>query len=416
MNHGIMVPVRGTDDHLAIGERVAIYRRRRGLTQAVLAELVGRTESWLRHVEAGRSDLDRLSVIRELARVLGVGLGDLIGTPILLEWKSSAERASIPALRAALTDHSRYLPNEPGDDAEPVGLDVLGDRVCDAWNDYQSSHYTRLTLQLPALLNDVMNTLQSLSGDDKRRAYILAASVHQLCGVYLPKLGETDLALLAAGKGLEFAQIADDPATVGSLYRNVAYALGSIGQYEQAVGLASAAISRLAATLTHSGATGLDLSVYGMLHLVAGRAAAQCDNRTMSKEHLDAADIIADRLGSDQNFGWTGFGPTNVVIHRVACAVELGDLPRAVALGPGLNTRGLPVERRGRHAIESARALSGVGRNADAVNLLVDAERFAAEQILHHHQSREVVRRAVRLRNPSETAMALASRMRIADL
>ncbi|MFG3604734.1 helix-turn-helix domain-containing protein [Micromonospora chersina] len=31
----------------SIGERVAAYRRRRGLSQAALAGLIGRSESWL---------------------------------------------------------------------------------------------------------------------------------------------------------------------------------------------------------------------------------------------------------------------------------------------------------------------------------------------------------------------------------
>jgi ribosome-binding protein aMBF1 (putative translation factor) len=44
-----------------IGERIAIYRRRRGISQAVLAGLVGRSESWLSQVERGARSVDRLS-------------------------------------------------------------------------------------------------------------------------------------------------------------------------------------------------------------------------------------------------------------------------------------------------------------------------------------------------------------------
>ncbi len=408
--------MRGHDDHLSIGDRVAYWRKRRGLTQSVLAGLVGRTESWLRQIEAGRHDLDRLSMIRELAAVLGVGIGDLIGTPILLEWKTSAERTSIPALRAALTDHSRYLPAEVGGDIAGIDLDQLSVRIHTAWEDYQGSRYTRLTLDLPALITDTTAAARHLLGDAQRRAQRQAATTHQLCGVYLPKLGETDLALLAAGKGLELAQLSGDLATIAALYRIVAYDLASLGEHGQAVALASTAIDQLAAGLTRAEATGLDLSAYGMLHLVAGRAAAQFDNRGQSDKHLNAAERVASRLGGDANHGWTGFGPTNVTIHRVACAVELGDLVRAVELGPSLDTSGLPVERRGRHAIESARALSGVGRSSDAIELLVSAEQYATEQIRHHHQAREVVRRAVRLRNPTVAAMGLATRMGIAEL
>ena len=39
--------MRGMTESLTIGERVAFYRRRRGLSQEVVAGLVGRTEDWL---------------------------------------------------------------------------------------------------------------------------------------------------------------------------------------------------------------------------------------------------------------------------------------------------------------------------------------------------------------------------------
>lgn len=48
-----MSGMRAAGDHL--GERIAFYRRRRGLTQAVLAGLVGRSEDWLSKVERGEA-------------------------------------------------------------------------------------------------------------------------------------------------------------------------------------------------------------------------------------------------------------------------------------------------------------------------------------------------------------------------
>ena len=60
--------MRGMTESLTIGERVAFYRRRRGLSQEVVAGLVGRTEDWLSKIENNRAELDRLSVIRKLRR------------------------------------------------------------------------------------------------------------------------------------------------------------------------------------------------------------------------------------------------------------------------------------------------------------------------------------------------------------
>lgn len=80
---------------MTIGERVAFYRQRRGLTQTVLAGLVGRTEDWLRKVEHNVLPLDRLSVLRQLAYALDVSLGDLIGEPVLMAWAD--EPAAAPS-------------------------------------------------------------------------------------------------------------------------------------------------------------------------------------------------------------------------------------------------------------------------------------------------------------------------------
>ncbi|WP_406126687.1 helix-turn-helix domain-containing protein [Streptomyces canus] len=67
-----------------IGERVA-WRRRRGMSQEVLAGLVGRTVDWLSRAENNRMELDRLSVIKTLADALDVSLGDLLAEPTLME-------------------------------------------------------------------------------------------------------------------------------------------------------------------------------------------------------------------------------------------------------------------------------------------------------------------------------------------
>ncbi|MCQ6245338.1 helix-turn-helix domain-containing protein [Streptomyces malaysiensis] len=77
--------MRGLGDHLSIGERIAFYRNRRGYTQEVLAGLVGHSTDWLAKVERGRRKPPRIDKLSELARVLRVPLGDLIGQPSLLE-------------------------------------------------------------------------------------------------------------------------------------------------------------------------------------------------------------------------------------------------------------------------------------------------------------------------------------------
>lgn len=66
-------------DQEATGQRIARARRRRGLSQSVLAALVGRSESWLSQVERGKRSIDSHGVLVRLAEVLRVDIEELTG-------------------------------------------------------------------------------------------------------------------------------------------------------------------------------------------------------------------------------------------------------------------------------------------------------------------------------------------------
>src|SRR6202034_3401551 len=61
------------------GARIARARRRRGLSQAVLAGLVGRSESWLSQVKRGKRGVDSYAVLTRMAEVLRVEVEELTG-------------------------------------------------------------------------------------------------------------------------------------------------------------------------------------------------------------------------------------------------------------------------------------------------------------------------------------------------
>jgi len=165
------------------------------------------------------------------------------------------------------------------------------------------------------------------------------------------------------------------------------------------------------------GRTGDDLlSVYGTLFLAGAMAAARAEDRATTREFLAEAERVARRLGRDGYHMWTSFGPANVAIHRVATAAELGDMQVAADLGPRLDTTGLPTERRVRHALEVARALSTRNQADQALDVLLDAEKLAPEQVRYHFLSRQLVLTWVRNQRgkPSYQLDALAKRLRIA--
>ncbi|MGQ4597175.1 helix-turn-helix domain-containing protein [Nocardia sp. R6R-6] len=129
--------VRGMSQDLTIGERVAWYRRRRGMSQGVLAGLVGRTDDWVGKIENNRIPLDRLSILRLLADALDVSLGDLIGEPTLLDWTNDSGASTVPALRAALMDFAHLIPalSVPADDTELPDFPMLERDVAEVFDD-----------------------------------------------------------------------------------------------------------------------------------------------------------------------------------------------------------------------------------------------------------------------------------------
>ncbi len=402
-------------ENLTIGERVAWYRRRRGMSQEVLAGLVGRTADWLQRAENNRIQLDRLSVVRDLAQVLDVSIGDLIGEPTLLDWTADTRTQTVPALRAVLMDYSQLSPLLASDNSqrEPAPLDQLARQVADIFDAYQHSRFGYVTANAPGLLQDTVATARAADGDAAIRAHELLALSYQAAASVLTKLGEADLAWIAAERGLAAAQRTDSRVVLGSLFRSIAHTLLATGRFQPAVLLVDRAAGVLGSDL--GTADGPMLSVYGSLFLTGAMAASRAEDRPTTRAFLHEAQEAAGRLGADANYMWTAFGPTNVAIHQVNTAMELGDVQIALDIGPALDTSTLPTERRVRHALEVARAYSARNRRDEGLALVLDAERLAPEQVRHHFISRQLVLTWMRQQRnkPSLELAGLASRLRL---
>jgi hypothetical protein len=285
--------------------------------------------------------------------------------------------------------------------------------LTDMWSAYQGSRFGYVTARLPGLLGRAQAAAETYDGDDLLRSRRLLGLSYQLTAVQLTKLGEAELAWIAADRGLNAARATGDPVVTGSLYRSVTHALLSAGRYGEAVRLTEHTASYLEPGLRNPSPQ--FLSVYGTLFLAGSMAAARNNDRSTVRAFLDSADETARRLGHDANHLWTAFGPTNVAIHRVATAAELGDVQVAIDLGPQIDTSPVPMERRIRHALEVARAYSKRRRIDDAQATLFDAEQMAPEQVRYHFLSRQLVLGWIRQQHgkPSTALVGLARRLKV---
>jgi hypothetical protein len=66
-------------------------------------------------------------------------------------------------------------------------------------------------------------------------------------------------------------------------------------------------------------------SLYGALNLVRAIVASRRGNAVIAWQAIAEAERAAQLLGADRNDFDTEFGPTNVQLHAVAVAVELGE-------------------------------------------------------------------------------------------
>jgi hypothetical protein len=110
---------------------------------------------------------------------------------------------------------------------------------------------------------------------------------------------------------------------------------------------------------------------------------------------LDEASALADMVGEDGNFAWTAFGATNVGIHRVSVAAELGNPAAALRAAESVELDCLPAGLKSRRAqmhLDLAWAETQRKRDADAVLHLLEAERVAPESVRYNVIVRELVR------------------------
>lgn len=396
-------------DQMTIGERIAFYRQRRDLTQAVLAGMVGKSEDWLSKIERGERQAQRIDLLVALARELRVTLGDLVGEPVLAEDEENND--NVPAIRDVLMAPrrlSRVLYGVDRKDSASPPIQWAEHHVEAAWRDYQEGRVGPVIAALPELITIAQQLEDSPGeGDERRRSWAISARTHHLAATTLSKVGEADLGWIAAERAMQAADQSEDPLVLASAARAATHALLANGRYDDALDLGLTAASWLGEQV--AGRNPEALSLFGMLNLRTALSAARDGDRKSANELLRRAAEAAELLNEDANYWQTSFGPTNVEMHRLAAALDLGDVSYVVS-HDSVRPASMPVERRVGHLINMARAYTYAGgHDDDALDRLLAAEHEAPTLVRQSTAVREAIK--ILLRRAPVSARRRASKL-----
>jgi transcriptional regulator with XRE-family HTH domain len=389
-----------------IGDRIRIYRGRRGLSQKELAGLIGRSESWLSQVERGVRSVDRFSVLVDIAQVLKTNVQTLAGTRMEYTPNGDMHVEGLDAVGAALT---AYPGLEDVADHASTKHDDVERLSTEAHARYQAADYVAAARILPGLIKTVDTMVINANAEELRRALRLQHQAYIVTAKLLTKTGDAYLAWLAADRAATAAMRLDSPALKSLAAYQVTCALLELDRIDDAERLS------LATAESIDDDSPLGVSAQGALFLISAVIAGRRNDRKSATERLRRAQYLADALGEDANHGWTAFGPTNVAIHQVSVATELGDAETAIHYAEQIDTSNLPEVLRSRRAqvhLDAAWAYAQRKDDAAAVINLMETERVAPQVLRYNFLARDILRGLLKRERRSATPglRALATR------
>jgi transcriptional regulator with XRE-family HTH domain len=376
------------------GQRIARARRRRGLSQAVLAGLVGRSESWLSQVERGKRSIDSHSVLTRIASILRIDISEITETSGTADDRHLYTTAEL--IERAMVSYGTGA----GEDTEREPqfarrITHLRARAESAYREYQATRYEATGRLIAGLIREVEIAAQAAEFSDPRICEVRAL-VYDTAAALLNRVGEPGLAWAAADRAMTAANAASNPLLPAVGAWRLSYIVTSRRHPQEAMELAMNA----ATTLEHEmrAPSPEQLSVYGALHLAAATASAANHDQGTATALLNKARRIAEQTGNGNYMG-TAFGDVNVSLHAISALLQFGDARSAIEIGEALDDSALPqglVGRRTQMHLDLARAYALRRQDAAAVNVLLTAERISPELVRYNRRTREVLTELLR--------------------
>jgi transcriptional regulator with XRE-family HTH domain/tetratricopeptide (TPR) repeat protein len=402
-----------------LGENIRAIRHRKALTQEALAEKAKLKKLTLRQIENGKS-VPRFQTIQKIARALNVTPEELTGPPLsigepfgerrIAGFSSSGGRHAaseqearpfppdlevhVSGIRKALLDFNGMVYGRR--DVEPANatrsLTEIRQLVDAAYHLRQASQYSKLGTLLPPLLIAAQLAAREYRDEQQRMAMGLLVEANHVAAAFLKKAGRPELAWVAIDRSLITADLTETLLLKAASSYRLANLLLDMGQLDDAAEIASRSVDLLEGGI--GTAMPQYLSMWGALLLKRASIASRQGNAATTWECIGEAKAAARRLEKDRNDFWTAFGPTNVAIHEVSLAAELGEWGRAKHRAQSISVAGLPaplIERRASFLIDVARCFANEKQDKEALRLLLEADQIAPEAIRHSRHARSVL-------------------------
>lgn len=380
------------DEASEIGARARRIRRRRGLSQDVVAGLAGISKPYLSQLEHGQRGFNRRGLLEDLAGALGCSVADLTGQPYLPPDRTSADAlATLPAVSIAL--HECSLADVP--DVAPRPVEQLAALVAAANRHVDETRYQVAGHDLGAILTELHVHAVTGASDVRHAALVaLAEACIVAAGIARP-LGNGELSTLAAKRGTEAAALTGRPELTGLAGMTRVGALVRLGARHRAGVVLSDALASAEGHADPSAADTAPAEGYGMLHLTGAQLAAREGRASEADTHLAEAHQLAEVTG-ERNAYRFHFGPANVAAWSLAIAVELERGPAvAEKLDASLATfaaLGSADRRAGFHLdLSRAYAQCGGDRDTAALQHIDSADRIAPSRLRNDPIAKELV-------------------------
>src|ERR1700730_15854941 len=159
----VIVRTFGMDDR-EMGRRSGYWRRRRKLTQAVFADRLGRSKSWVEKVERGERSADRLSILDAICGVLQIDISALIGQEPARRAAACIDDSEVEHIRSPL---ERYPFGEGA--AESPDLAAVRRRLDHVWAAFEFGDYQVMGCRPPGLLHDAQRSHVAVGSEESDR-------------------------------------------------------------------------------------------------------------------------------------------------------------------------------------------------------------------------------------------------------